>query len=227
MAGDVIAAGCLPYWAASWEAYSAAAFVVASSPASSARALSRYPAESPQKVSVPELSEELFRLWFHLMGTVLLQVVSFLLPVSLPRSYSASPRSSLAVSPALSSHSGSAGSARSQLQVLLSPHQERLLVLVELSRPLWPRPHFLRHSPPAALADLAAARSKCPTLESVPALWCRGISLRSWLPPVLLPADRAAPKEARECSRTSLYPAQPKRRSPPEAPWERCGPHHW
>ena len=87
MAGEVIAAGCLPYWAASWEAYSAAALVVASSPALSARALSRYPAESRQKVSVPELSEELFRLWFHLIATVLLQVVSFLLPASLPRSY--------------------------------------------------------------------------------------------------------------------------------------------
>ena len=83
MAGDVIAAGCLPYWAASWEAYSAAAFVVASSPALSAQALSRYPAESRQKVSVEELS----RWWFDRMGTVLLQVVSFLLPASLPRSY--------------------------------------------------------------------------------------------------------------------------------------------
>ena len=89
MAGDVIAAGCLPYWAASWEAYSAAALVVASSPALSARALSRYPAESRQKVSVPELSEELYRWGFHLIGTVLLQVVSGLLWASFARSYSA------------------------------------------------------------------------------------------------------------------------------------------
>jgi hypothetical protein len=89
MAGDVIAAGCLAYWAASWEEYSAAALVVASRPALFLRALSRYPAESRQKVSVPELSEEWFRLWFHLIGTVLLQVVSFRLPASLPRSYSA------------------------------------------------------------------------------------------------------------------------------------------
>ena len=88
MGGDVIVAGWLLYWAAaSWEVYSAAVFVGASCSALSRRAFSRYPAESRQKVS--ELSYELFRLWSHLIGTVLQQVVSFLLPASLPRSYSA------------------------------------------------------------------------------------------------------------------------------------------
>ena len=70
MAGDVIRAGCLPYWAASWEAYSAATFVVAWCPALSARGLSRYPARFGQKVSLPELLEESFRLCFQLIGTV-------------------------------------------------------------------------------------------------------------------------------------------------------------
>lgn len=90
MGGDVIVAGWLLYWAAaSWEVYSAAVFVGASCSALSRRAFSRYPAESRQKVSVSELSQELFRLWSHRMGTVLQQVVSFRLPASLPRSYSA------------------------------------------------------------------------------------------------------------------------------------------